>query len=142
MPSVTTARFRAWRFDFGQSPGLSVDTKGRIATTGELDSVQQSLLLLVATRPGERVMRPHYGCWLGRLVFAPNDDTTAGLAIHYIGQAIARWEPRVQVLKLDASRHPDEPGQLHIDLQYRVRGRSSTEALQLAFDLASGHIAA
>ena len=61
-------------------------------------SIRQSLLLLLSTSPGERVMRPDYGCSLRRLVFAPNDDTTAGLAIHYVRQAVERWEPRVEIL--------------------------------------------
>ena len=41
-------------------------------------------------------MRPGYGCHLFRLAFAPNDDTTAGLAIHYVRQALERWEPRIE----------------------------------------------
>ena len=44
------------------------------------DSIRQAILLLFSTRPGERVMRPDYGCDIHRLVFSPNDDTTAGLA--------------------------------------------------------------
>ena len=67
-------------------------------------SVRQAILLLLSTRPGERVMRPTYGCDLHRLVFSPNDDTTAGLAIHYVRQALERWEPRIEVIRLDAGR--------------------------------------
>ena len=51
-------------------------------------------------------------------------DTTAGLAIHYVRQAIARWEPRVEVVHLDAGRNPDAPETLDIFLRYRVRGSS------------------
>ena len=54
-------------------------------------------------------MRPTYGCYLRRLLFAPNDDTTAGLAIHYVRSAIERWEPRIDILALDATRHPERP---------------------------------
>ena len=57
------------------------------------DAVRQSILLLLSTRPGERVMRPDNGCDLYRLAFAPSDDMTAGLAIHYVRQAVERWEP-------------------------------------------------
>ena len=68
-------------------------------------------------------MRPDYGCELHRLVFSPNDDTTAGLAIHYVRRALERWEPRVEVLsrrrhrdrggRRPARRHPGVPRARH-----------------------------
>ncbi len=100
-------------------------------------AVRQAILMLLATRPGERVMRPNYGCHLHRLVFSPNDDTTAGLAIHYVRQAIERWDPRVEVVHLDATRSQDEstPGLLEISLEYRVRATVQTDRLAYPFDL-------
>jgi phage baseplate assembly protein W len=93
--------------------------------------------MLLATRPGERVMRPHYGCHLHRLVFSPNDDTTAGLAIHYVRHAIERWEPRIDVIHLDAKKsdRDSNPGLLEISLAYRVRATLQSERLAYAFDL-------
>jgi phage baseplate assembly protein W len=101
-------------------PGLGVDPTGRIALVSGDEAVRQSLLLLMSTVPGERVMRPDYGCHLHRLVFSPNDDTTAGLAIFYVRQAVERWEPRVEVVRLDAQVDPDDPGRLGVTLDYRV----------------------
>lgn len=81
-------------------------------------------------------MRPNYGCNLQRLVFSPNDDTTAGLAIHYVRQAIERWEPRVEVIHLDATRpEAGAQGVLEITLDYKVRTTTQTERLTYAFDL-------
>jgi len=62
------------------------------------DSVRQAILLLLSTVPGERIMRPEYGCLIHQLVFSPNDATTAGLAIHYVQRALDLWEPRVDVV--------------------------------------------
>ncbi len=77
----------------GPSPlgayGPVIGPDGRVATVSGDASVRQSLMLLLATLPGERVMRPDYGCPLHRIVFAPNDATTAGLAIHYVGRPCA-----------------------------------------------------
>lgn len=138
---MSAPRYRAWRFmnpefdDTGRGTGLRVSNRGGIEMVEGESSVRQAILLLLATRPGERVMRPHYGCHLHRLVFSPNDDTTAGLAIHYVRQALERWEPRVDVIDLDATRSPDEPGLLEITLAYRVRATLQTERLAYAFDL-------
>jgi phage baseplate assembly protein W len=113
---------------------------GRLATVEGDAAIRQSLLLLLSTIPGERVMRPDYGCPLHRLVFSPADATTAGLAIHYVRQAIRRFEPRVEILALSAA-----PGQaaataqlLAIRLDYRVRATQRAGRLDLALDLSGG----
>jgi phage baseplate assembly protein W len=122
-----SARYRAWRFlhpdlDIPEGvAGLRVAPTGRISMVEEDASVRQAILLLLSTVPGERVMRPDYGCALERLVFSPNDGTTAGLAIHYVRQALGRWEPRIDVLRLDAERNEADPTRLDLILEYRVR---------------------
>lgn len=80
-------------------------------------------------------MRPGYGSRLHRLIFAPNDDTTAGLAIHYVRQAIARWEPRVEVIDVDAGPDPDDAWRLVIRLDYRVRASLTPGQLVFSVDL-------
>ena len=61
--------------------GLCLTAAGGAAMVAGDALIRQSLMLLLATVPGERVMRPDYGCPLDRLMFAPNDATTAGLAV-------------------------------------------------------------
>lgn len=113
-------------------PGLRLAPGGRLATVDDAASVRQAVLLLLSTRPGERVNRPEYGCHLFRLAFAPNDDTTAGLAIHYVGRAIERWEKRISVLSLDAAQAPDDPSLLEVRLRYRVRASAHEDEVAVA----------
>lgn len=115
--------------------GLVVTSTGAVATVAGADAVRQAILLLLATRPGERLLRPTYGSHLYRLLFAPNDHTTAGLAIHYVRQAIQRWEPRVEVLDVDANADPDIPSRLIIHLRYRVRSTLAEEIVEYPLDL-------
>jgi phage baseplate assembly protein W len=136
-------RDRAWRFvhpdlESGYPSGLNLSPSGGVAMVEGDDSVRQALLLLLSTRPGERVMRPDYGCDLHRLVFAPNDDTTAGLAIHYVQQALDRWEPRVEVVDIDAGRNPINSELLEIRLVYRVRASQRQAELSISLSLAGG----
>ena len=133
-------RFRAWRFglpteEVERTVGLQYSVRGGVEMVQDDDSIRQAILLLIATIPGERVMRPEYGCHLHRLVFSPNDDTTAGLAIHYVRRAIDRWEPRVDVLGIDAERSAEDANRLDITLEYRVRASQRTHALRLPFDV-------
>ena len=101
----------------------------------ETASIRQAILLLLATAPGERVMRPDYGCPLNRLIFSPNDDTTAGLAIHYVRRAIERWEPRVDVLSVDASAAENAVGRMDIRLEYRIRATRARGVLAVQVQL-------
>ncbi len=137
-------RYRAWRFvhpdlalaEEVPSAGLQISARGRVEMVEGDQSIRQSILLLLSTSPGERVMRPEYGCHLRRLVFAPNDETTAGLAIHYVRRAIDQFEPRVEIVDIDATRDPQAPEILVIVLEYRVRTTRRTEIIAYPVELA------
>jgi hypothetical protein len=134
-PREHALRFVGAGFEPGTHGGPSVTAAGALATVDGDESIRQAILLLLSTTPGERVMRPAYGSRLHRLVFAPNDDTTAGLAIHYVRQALQRWEPRVDVLDVDARADPDRAWRLNIQLRYRVRASLSTGVVAYSIDL-------
>lgn len=143
---MNAPRYRAWHFvhpdldTVASAPGLQLTARGSIAMIDEHESVRQAILLLLSTVPGERVMRPDYGCLLHRLIFSPNDDTTAGLAIYYVRRAVERWEPRIDVLRVDAQRNPELAEQLDVLLEYRVRATQRVEALLFAVNLAGTEI--
>lgn len=152
---------RAWRFVHPavdvpvaiaeRNPGLHVDATGGIDVVEGDACVRQSILLLLSTARGERVMRPAYGCDLHRLVFSPNDATTAGLAIHYVRSAVERWEPRVRVLRVDAGhrlfegpnlgRIDDPAARLDVVLDYQVRRSGHADHLALTVNLTDGSVA-
>lgn len=113
--------------------GLRFSGTGSIDTVEGPDAIRQAIVLLLSTTPGERVMRPDYGCPLNRLMFAENNSTTAGLAIHYVRSAIERYEPRVEIITLDAGQNPQRPEMLDIFLEYQVR--STRQRDQLTFSL-------
>lgn len=141
-----TKHYGAWHFNHpdlaeeSSSAGPGLTARGGIKMVEGAQSVRQSILLLLSTSPGERVMRPDYGCNLHHLIFAPNDDTTAGLAIHYVRRALTQWEPRVEILALDAGRHETVPTLLDIFLEYRVRPLPHSERLVLSLNLAGENL--
>jgi phage baseplate assembly protein W len=132
---------RGWLFahpDFdggGMFPGLTLSAQGGIGMVEGEAAVRQAVLLLISTIPGERVMRPEYGCDLHQLLFSLNDDTTAGMAIHYISMALRRWEPRIDIVRLDATANSARPEVLDIMLLYRVRATDSVRQLALSMNL-------
>jgi len=145
IPSVgrrTPPTWTAWRFthpdlDDGV-PGVSIGPLGRIDMVQDAAAVRQSLVLLLSTRPGERVMRPDFGCDLHRLVFAPNDNTAAGLAMQFVRQAVERFEPRAAIIHIDAGPAPDAPDLLEIVLDYRPRLGGAADRLVVTVPLQGG----
>lgn len=132
-----SARFRAPAFvvagfDDGGLPGLRLDPRGRLATVTDAASVRQALLLLLSTRPGERVNRASYGCHLFRLAFEPADDTTAGLAIHYVSRAVETWEQRVTVLGIEAGVPQDDPSVLEVRMRYQIKATQGEDEIAVA----------
>jgi phage baseplate assembly protein W len=128
----------------GVQMGVGAQSGPEPSATGGIQLVQgdaairQSIMLLLTTNPGERVMRPDYGCPLHRLMFWPNDATTAGLAIHYVRQAIRRFEPRIQIVRLNAGADPRDPAMLLITLEYRVRDTGTTDKIDASIELQAG----
>lgn len=119
--------------------GMRLSPKHSISLVYDEASIRQAILILLTTRPGERVMRPEYGCMLHTLLFAPNDDTTAGLAIHHVRQALERWEPRVRIVRLDAGRNPEAEEVLDIWLEYTVLSSKRTHELVISMALSGGN---
>jgi len=119
----------------GYGGGLQVGLRGELGMVEESASVRQAILLLLSTTPGERVMRPEYGCHLRRLLFMQNDNTTAGLAIHMVRQALLRWEPRIEIEHIDAGPNCDDPARLDIYLEYQLRQSQQKQRLQYSIDL-------
>lgn len=138
-------RLRAVRFDMpfdadggrvGGS-GLSLTPAGGMALVEDAAAIRQAIMMLLSTRPGERLMRPEYGCPLHRLAFEPNDAATAGLAMHYIRTALTRWEPRIDIIALVAESNAAdrEEGVLAVRLEYRVRANGEIASMQFDLDL-------
>ncbi len=131
-------RFTHPDFDMGSAEvGLTVSNLGQLSLIDGEQSIRQAIRILLSTIPGERLRRPGYGCELHRLVFSPNDETTHGLAMHYVKQAVTDWEPRVDILKVDASRDDTEHQVMRVTLHYRVRRTQEEESLVFALDLSS-----
>jgi phage baseplate assembly protein W len=114
---------------------VNVDDQARIALARLDDSIRQSILLIVGTARGERVMRPTFGCGIHDLVFAPNDATTAALVSFEVRESLIDWEPRIEVLNVQVTQDVEEGSKLLINLQYRVRSTNNVFNLVYPFYL-------
>ncbi len=113
----------------------------QLADDGELalsyydQDIQESIWIILSTAPGERVMRPDFGCGIYDLVFAQNNTRTAGLVEFSVRQALERWEPRILLLEVRAEADPSDPYVLLIHIDYQVRATDSRMNLVYPFYL-------
>ncbi|MBI4576613.1 MAG: GPW/gp25 family protein [Planctomycetes bacterium] len=84
------------------------------------ENIEESIRLILGTAPGERLMRPEFGCAIHDLIFAPNNAHTHGLVKFYVKEAIQRWEPRVQNVTVDVRADGHDLSRVVVDVGYRV----------------------
>jgi len=112
---------------------LQVDARGALSLAGGEDDIAQAIELILGTAPGEREMRPEFGCAVHDLVFDTIDAAMIGKLETAIRSALDRWEPRIDVddLAFDLSSVAD--GQLLITISYRIRTTNNQRNLVYPF---------
>lgn len=106
---------------------------GRTQMVDDDQDIRESLGILLSTRPGERIMRPLYGCNLHALVFEQISENVATEIRQTVRSAIERCEPRVSVELVVVLPGPDEHGVLPIEIVYRVRATNVIQNLVYPF---------
>jgi phage baseplate assembly protein W len=112
---------------------LQVDRRGGIALASDETDVEQAIELILATAPGERPMRPEFGCGVHDFVFDSIDANTIGQMELAIRDALDRWEPRVVVETVVFNLDEVAEGRLIIDIGYRVRVTNTMRNLVYPF---------
>ena len=112
---------------------LQVDRSGGIALARGHDDIEQALGLILGTAPGERPMRPEFGCGVHDFVFDTIDAETIGRMETEIRSALDRWEPRIEVERIDFELDNSERGELIITIGYRVRATNHKRNLVYPF---------
>lgn len=117
---------------------VSPSPLGDLSTADGAEKVRQGIWLILATAPGERVMRPDFGCAISDLVFQPNTPATRGLAAVKVQEALTRWEPRIDLLNVTVDTAPGRRNRLLIRIDYRLRQNNAADNLVFPFFLDEG----
>ncbi len=123
----------------GWSFPLHTGATGGIGVASGDKKIEESIQLILRTAPGERAMRPEFGCAIHDFVFAPADATTAGRISFEVHAALGRWEPRIEVL--DVSVEPSDVSRecMYIDIRYTRRGTNDPRNLVFPFYVIPAH---
>lgn len=120
---------RRWAFP----PGLS--DRNRMSMVEDDAAIRQAIYVIIHTVPGERVMRPDFGCEIHSLIFAPANHQTAAVAERYVREALERWEPRINLKELRVIPGATEYGELLINLAYQIKDQHDLRSLVFPYYL-------
>ena len=116
---------RGWNFPF------QIDTaSGAIQFSSGLENIRQNILIIIGTQLGERQMLPNFGCRIHELLFAPNNSSTTSLAAEYVQKAVSIWEPRVEVVAVEAMIA--NTGSIKVQVSYKIKATNGIEHLEHA----------
>jgi phage baseplate assembly protein W len=114
---------------------VSVNLNGGVSSSALEENVRQCIFIVLGTAPGERIMRPDFGCRIHDLMFAPNNPITAAKAEFFCEEAIYKYEPRIEHVACVATPNSDEPNRLDIRIEYVIAGKNQKRNLVFPFYL-------
>ncbi len=137
---------RGWNFP------AHIGGRGQVDMADGDSKIRQSIRIILNTAPGERVMRPEFGCRIHEVLFWPANASTAAVVERYVEEALGRWEPRIRVQDVrvmpgqfkDAPQEGStfntdsrEPGKsaLFIEIDYQIKGQHDLRSLVYPFYL-------
>jgi hypothetical protein len=117
---------------------VATDATGGIRLVSEQVEIEQAIRLILSTAPGERPMRPEFGCAIHDYVFDPADARTSARLSFVVTEALRRWEPRIDVIDVAVDRHPVEDDALLLDIRYTVSDTNDVRNLVFPFYVIPG----
>jgi hypothetical protein len=124
---------RGWAWPVRLDPG-----SGQVAMTEFEEDIRQAIRIIIETSPGERVMRPDFGCGIHDLVFEALDSATVARVRSVVQEALIRFEPRIEVVSVQVDPAFAAEGRLQIELEYRVRRTNQVGNLVYPFYFREG----
>lgn len=112
---------------------LHLNDQSHLATVADDANIRRSIRLILFTVPGERLMRPDFGCEIHSLIFHPCNDQTAATAERYVREALQMWEPRIEVIDVAVSFENVEIGEMIINISYRHKQQHDLRSLVVPY---------
>ena len=117
---------------------VSIDANVGIGMSEQEQDIRESILIVLGTAKGERVMRPDFGCGMHDLVFAQINSSVISMVRSSVTEALRRWETRIDVTKVDVSAERAGEGKLLVSIEYRVRSTNNRYNLVYPFYIREG----
>lgn len=120
---------RGWAFP------VDTDNGGEIELAEAEQDIEDAIRIILETAKGERVMRPDFGCGIHNYAFEMINATTLHMIETSVEEALIDWEPRIDILSVNASTERLVEGTLLLDINYRIRQTNAEHNLVYPFYL-------
>lgn len=122
-----------WSFPVSLDP-----VGGDISLAAYARDVKEAIRIILHTAPGERMMRPKFGCGIHEMVFEEISTTTVVALEALIRDALTTYEPRIELLGVTVDPFQAMSSILLITIDYRVRRTNQTDNLVYPFYFKEG----
>ena len=112
---------------------LGVDATGGICLVAGEREIIEAIRLILGTSPGERPMRPEFGCRIQERLFDPLNAATAGAIAYDVRTSLEQWEPRIEVLDVRVAFDAADLGIVHVEIVYKIKGFNDRRNLVFPF---------
>src|SRR5690242_7982647 len=117
---------------------MRTNAVGRVALVSREREIEEAIRLILGTSPGERPMRPEFGCRIHEYLFASADSETANAIGAEVRSALRRWEPRIDVADVEVTIDRANPALLYIDVRYAIKATNDRRNLVFPFYVIPG----
>ena len=111
----------------------ATNLNGGIALVSHEREIEQAIQIIVMTYPGERPMRPQFGCKMRDFVFRSADQSTAAELALEVRNSVLQWEPRVDVHDVRVHPDPIERNRLDVEIVYAIKRTNDPRSLVFPF---------
>lgn len=123
---------QGWRFP------IKINARGGLDWSSGPDRIQAAIWLILSTSPGERLMLPTFGAGIKEYVFESNSELICAQLQSAVQKALTQWEPRIQVVSVQATPSPDQPSLVLISIDYQIRDTNELFNMVYPFFLTEG----
>ncbi|MDQ7024437.1 MAG: GPW/gp25 family protein [Anaerolineae bacterium] len=119
----------------GLSFPVRLNDRDRFGMVEGDSDIRQAIYIIIHTIPGERVLRPNFGCEIHSLIFHPANNKTATLAERYVFDALTMWEPRIDIIDIEVTPGATDRGELLIEITYSPKAEHDPSSLVFPYYL-------
>jgi phage baseplate assembly protein W len=123
---------RGWSFP------IKVNAWGGLDWSTGADRIQAAIWIILSTSPGERLMLPDFGAGIKDYVFESNSALVRAKLESAITKALTQWEPRIQLVSVQASPSPEQDSLVLININYQIRDTNELYNMVYPFFLQEG----
>lgn len=122
----------------GWSFPIKVNARGGLDWSNGPDRIQAAIWIILSTSPGERLMLPDFGAGIKDFVFESNSPAIRAQLVSAVQNALVQWEPRIQLVSVQADPSPDQDSLVLISITYQIRGTNELYNMVYPFFLTEG----